>query len=334
MDALATNPLPGLPHVESPLFEKWRASAGLTSEEDRIACDLNEKGFAVFDFPVDDFDSMADELVADLKTKKQFAGVANIGPGRPAEPGERIGNYTENANVREIACNQTVLDLLTKLYGRRAFPFQTLNFAMGTQQHYHSDSVHFSSVPERFMVGVWVALEDIGPEQGPLVYYPGSHKWPILYFDQLGIGLGHKRSKPAQEFYHHAWAAYVEANGVEPEYFHAKKGQALIWAANLLHGGMTHTDHTKTRWSQVTHYYFDDCCYVVPLRSNPRMNRMFIREGVTDISTGKVIENQYYGHPASEELPREPTVGGAISYQIETYFRRRKVKRFARKVAS
>ena len=106
------NPLPGMPHVESPLFERWLSTAGLTPDEERIARDLNVKGFAVIDFPVDDFDSMADELLADLKTNKQFADVAKIGPDSPAEPGGRIGNYTENAHVREIACNQKVLDLL------------------------------------------------------------------------------------------------------------------------------------------------------------------------------------------------------------------------------
>ena len=33
-----------------------------------------------------------------------------------------------------------VLALLGKLYGRQGFPFQTLNFPVGTQQHLHSDS--------------------------------------------------------------------------------------------------------------------------------------------------------------------------------------------------
>jgi ectoine hydroxylase-related dioxygenase (phytanoyl-CoA dioxygenase family) len=30
------------------------------------------------------------------------------------------------------------------------------------------------------MCGVWVALEDMSEGAGPLEYYPGSHKWPIL----------------------------------------------------------------------------------------------------------------------------------------------------------
>ena len=89
-------------------------------------------------------------------------------------------------DVLSLATNATVLEILSTLYGRKAWPFQTLNFPLGTQQHYHSDAVHFSSVPERFMCGVWVALEDIGEEQGPLEYYPGSHAWPIYSNEHIG----------------------------------------------------------------------------------------------------------------------------------------------------
>ena len=46
--------------------------------------------------------------------------------------------WAYHEDVRAIAANHAVLDLLQKLYGRRPFPFQTLNFPVGTQQHLHS----------------------------------------------------------------------------------------------------------------------------------------------------------------------------------------------------
>ena len=46
-----------------------------------------------------------------------------------------------------IASNVNILRLLQMLYSRRCFPFQTLNFPVGTQQPRHTDSVHFSSAP-------------------------------------------------------------------------------------------------------------------------------------------------------------------------------------------
>ena len=74
------------------------------------------------------------------------------------------------------------------------------------------------------------------------------------------------------------WEALVEAKGLQPEYFQAKKGQALIWAANLLHGGSRQKDPSLTRWSQVTHYYFEGCSYYSPMESDPFYGRIYFRQ--------------------------------------------------------
>jgi hypothetical protein len=36
----------------------------------------------------------------------------------------------------------------------------------------HADAVHFHAEPALFMCGVWIALEDIRPDAGPLAYVP------------------------------------------------------------------------------------------------------------------------------------------------------------------
>jgi hypothetical protein len=68
----------------------------------------------------------------------------------------------------------------------------------------------------------------------------------------------------------------------------------LIWAANLLHGGSRQTDPDLTRWSQVTHYYFDGCCYYSPMESDPFYGRIFFRRP-KNIGTGTVMPNIYSG---------------------------------------
>ena len=40
------------------------------------------------------------------------------------------------------------------------------------------------------------------------------------------------------------------------------KGDAIIWAANLLHGGSKIDKKNKSRSSQVVHYHFDKLDYV------------------------------------------------------------------------
>src|SRR5689334_14032123 len=81
--------------------------------------------------------------------------------------------------VRELALMKPLLEIVEGLHGRRVKPFQTLNFPIGTQQPAHADSFHFQSNPNGYMCGVWVALEDMDMDNGPLVYYPGSHKLPM-----------------------------------------------------------------------------------------------------------------------------------------------------------
>jgi hypothetical protein len=112
---------------------------------------------------------LADDTIAQLAEEYDWA-VWRAKKADGGLGGMRIQD-SPNALVRRIAGNPCIIELLSQLYGRPAFPFQTLNFPVGTEQPFHADAVHFSGVPERFMCGVWVALEDIGPEQG-LVYYP------------------------------------------------------------------------------------------------------------------------------------------------------------------
>lgn len=57
---------------------------------------------------------------------------------------------------------------------------------MGTQKDANSDSVHYFSLPERFMWGVWLALEDFGPDAGPPFNLLESHCWPFLINSMIG----------------------------------------------------------------------------------------------------------------------------------------------------
>jgi hypothetical protein len=168
-----------------------------------------------------------------------------------------------DARIRSIATDNNILKLLSTLYDDHTVkPFQTLNFRVGTEQPAHSDSIHFNSEPFGMMCGVWLALEDIGQDQGPLVFYPGSHHCPEMNFDTLGLV---PKGDDFKE-YSIAISHYISAQKLKPAYATLKRGQALIWSANLLHGGSIRKSN-KTRLSQVTHYYVADCKYWRPSQS-------------------------------------------------------------------
>jgi ectoine hydroxylase-related dioxygenase (phytanoyl-CoA dioxygenase family) len=230
-----------------------------------IAADMARDGFAIIEFPDPQIDRLAHDIRQSLRPDW-----ASWKAG--AEVDMRFSEaWKVNKSVRQIATNPVIIELLSELYGRRAFPFQTLNFPVGTQQHVHADLVHFCARPPRFMCGVWVALEDIREEAGPLLYYAGSHKWRTL----LPGDVGAPAASPGMPYEHYhllekAWEAEIAAHDAKPSYFLPKRGQALIWDANLLHGGSPQTDRSLTRHSQVTHYFFEGCSYFTPLTGASR----------------------------------------------------------------
>lgn len=304
MTADPVDAFPGVPIIESPVFRNAIDRMGLTDAERSIAEELNRKGYAVFDFPDPELDSRIERIRARFAPEMGIDDKDANAIKRPTT-GRVQDAWRYDEDVRAIAANEAVLDLLSKLWGRRAFPFQTLNFPVGTQQHVHTDSVHFSSIPERFMCGVWVALEDIDAGAGPLCYYPGSHKWPILNNTMIGRRGWRSELDSAQTPFHDAWDAMIAEYQLPLETFLARKGQALIWCANLLHGGSPQTDPTRTRWSQVTHYFFEECIYYAPAFSDEPLGRLALRD-VIDIVDSSKRPSLYLGEevkPPSSERP-------------------------------
>jgi hypothetical protein len=291
-------PLPGVPAIDSPFFDRIFADPAIDPAVLRVARDLRELGYAVIDFPEPDFAAIAERIKANLRPRYDWESWQ----ADPRAFDARIQDaWTFDADVKRIAVNGQVMALLEALYGRPAFPFQTLNFCVGSQQRVHSDSVHFSSFPAHFMCGVWVALEDVDLDNGPLVYHPGSNRWPIYTNEHLGLNGTVRPSGEIYKRYEDMWEAMVAARGAPVERFFAKAGQAIIWSANLLHGGDSHRDLARTRWSQVTHYFFEGCAYHTPLLSDPYTGSIFFREPV-DIVTGIARENTVSGVATPREF--------------------------------
>lgn len=194
--------------------------------------------------------------------------------------------------VAQLACHHKLIKIIEDLYGRKAIPFQTLNFYKGSELSTHSDTIHFNSIPQRWMCGVWVALEDVQPSSGALHYYPGSHRLPTLDVADTSSVIA---SESADQFYESYKRHYIPAikelirwSNLEKKVFLPKKGDCLIWSANLLHGGEPIIDPVQTRLSQVTHYFFENCRYYTPLLSNPEDGEVFWRDSINNMLTAEI----------------------------------------------
>jgi hypothetical protein len=89
---------------------------------DLVAFDLERDGFAILDFPEPDLDKMADDIWQSLQSHFDWepwkAGTAD---------GVRVPDaWCVNENVRKIATNPAIIDLLSEIYGVAPFPSRLL----------------------------------------------------------------------------------------------------------------------------------------------------------------------------------------------------------------
>ena len=78
---------------------------------------------------------------------------------------------------------------------------------------------------------------------------------------ELGVPAGKDSYKDYEEHVQRV----IEREGFQPEYGTIRKGQAIVWSANLLHGGSPQRDKERSRHSQVTHYFFEGTRVYTPL---------------------------------------------------------------------
>lgn len=173
--------------------------------------------------------------------------------------------------VREIAHDKKINYILKKLKkNKKPIPFSTINFIKGTEQPMHSDYIHFATKPDFFLTGVWIALENIDPSAGPLAVVERSHKFPILNNEKLHLNIPKNESELKKNYskYENYLKKIIKKKKCKPKELIIKKGEIVIWDANLLHGALKIKNKKLTRKSLVYHYHFSDCKkYYNPLYS-------------------------------------------------------------------
>jgi len=182
----------------------------------------------------------------------EAAGENDPWPGRYLNPHKKAGAFCR------ILKHPALLRALSVLLGRDPKPLQTIASHKGSQQGLHSDSIHMTTYPLGYLIACWIAVEDIHPDSGPLVYYPGTHRLPHVFSKDVGITEEDFRREgyaPYHAKYEPRIRELVEQHGREPHYFHAKKGDVLIWHANLIHGGSERRDLAHSRRAIVCHYF-------------------------------------------------------------------------------
>lgn len=168
----------------------------------------------------------------------------------------KSGNHSRLCNMhvaseaarRAIFCDN-ILNVLDDFFEARAFLATSLYFEESSTQSIHRDTPFFNCKPRNMFAGVWVALEDVDPASGPLVYYPKSHR---LLIDPV--------MAPISGSLGNSWTKYCldiqeacENLKLNLEYGIVKKGDCIIWHPELAHGGSPIQQPGITRKSMVFH---------------------------------------------------------------------------------
>ena len=167
----------------------------------------------------------------------------------------KINNlFAESPLVQAMTFAEPLRHALATVLGSEPLAINSLNFRYGSQQPDHIDSWYMPPPIANSMAVASICLEDIDPEAGPVVYYPGSHRIPPYVFSHGRIDAINDEMPSCNEYYKRE----IEARDLQRTRHLGRKGDVLIWHCQLLHGGSPITDPRKTRSSLVVHYWGSD----------------------------------------------------------------------------
>lgn len=218
-------------------------------------------------------------------------------PERVAEVNEEIESLLQNSEVnwrygdkkimfaihrsaviRRLGADPALMTILRLLMGKGVDLFQSINFLQASEQRTHSDSIHMTTFPYGNLIAVWIALEPTDLDNGPLHYYPGSHKLPyVMNADFDNVGTRFRLGTKTYTDYEDQIEAIIAEQRLQKQNLLAQPGDLLIWHANLLHGGDPLRDSSRTRKSVVFHYYAEGAICFHEVTQRPTLKRLSYR---------------------------------------------------------
>lgn len=227
-------------------------------EADSACAQLRDTGFVVIHGAVDPaLCSRALAGIEAFKEKHRKAVAANAN-----EFGHlyRVVNLhlAVDALADAFADNQA-LAVADRFFGEAATLYTSLYYERGSEQALHRDTPYFCTRPADRYLGVWLALDDVDADNGPLRVMPRSHLLPDIDVRALARELF---PDPANipRISEEGWLAYQNAvqrqcdeRAMQAEEVHVRRGDVIIWHPSMFHGGAPHHLSARPRRSLVMH---------------------------------------------------------------------------------
>lgn len=236
----------------------------LTSEEATLLEHWIDWGYVIIPnaVPETEIDALTKELDSNLsgERKKKASywdnGVKCLGDASfdtmQKPEAKLLDLHTTSEAATQVIFSSKIQRFLHLIFERPGLAFQSLTFLYGSQQPVHQDTAFVLVDSPLEFAAAWVALEDIEEGSGELMYYPGSHHLEETLFQ------GKYKWAPPQtpELKNYSEGLHQKAKdaNLTLQHFKPKKGDVLLWSADLIHGGSPVKNPKLTRKSIVTHY--------------------------------------------------------------------------------
>jgi phytanoyl-CoA hydroxylase len=241
------------------------AARNLTPEQRQAITFFVENGYLILEgaAPLDKVDAFQREIEKSFREGNPRVLYQEHGSDETRSmdaPADRGGTrvvdcYVALPQALELFTSPRLMEFFRIIFDGEPHLFQSLSFDQGSQQGLHQDTAYVVVNRPLELAACWIALEDVRPGSGELMYAPGSHRYPDFEF---GGDKKHWVRETDGNEPHDRWSyllrerAHAVPGGVKT--FLAKKGDILIWHADLAHGGSPVVDKSLSRQSLVGHF--------------------------------------------------------------------------------
>jgi ectoine hydroxylase-related dioxygenase (phytanoyl-CoA dioxygenase family) len=157
-------------------------------------------------------------------------------------------SYLEQEEVINILCGKSVNDLFIDIDKAVAL-HMNLDYQSSTEKDWHQDTTLPQKIVGDNYTSVWIAMEDVHPDAGPLELVAGSHLWDLDFETMYPVNKSYT-TKSATILLQ----AEMEKRNAEIVTFLPKRGDALVWHGRLIHRGSVPKNKDITRKSLIGHY--------------------------------------------------------------------------------
>lgn len=194
-------------------------------------------------------------------------------------PLEVLGNHTDSGSVHPAifdtpgvkivqphclskalalaSVNQQAVGFISNILGGPVAVLQSQAFLRGTNQPVHIDWPYINAQRKLpYLVVGWVCLEDTHPSAGPVTLFPGGHDQKLTGIFDWGGGqltMSANSTRTASDFVSYVTDRMQSAN-IRPEPQLLRRGDILLWHANMPNGEIEIQDTSLTRRAMLVHY--------------------------------------------------------------------------------